>query len=375
MKNNKHCSPPFALPDRDDPRKPPSVSEWASSHPLEHKVHKNRCFESPLAHHPFSSGAAPEEKAVCYCPMVKAAVKRESACPTASGMPLVGMFDSGIGGFSVLRAWRGQLPGVPVLYVADQAHVPYGGRPREELYRLAAGITRFLLGRGARLVTVACNTASGAALHRLRAEFPGTPFVGMEPAVKPAAAATRSGVVGVLATPGTLTGELYAGVVQRFAHGQSLLEDACPGLVARIEAGDLDGPGTRAILERALRPMLARGMDALVLGCTHYPLVLPLIRELAGPGVEILDPAPAVARRAAWVLTEAGLLPAAPATATARAPLFLATTGDPDILAAQAARLLPGETPELLAIRWEADMLISFLPRQRSAASACSGRS
>ena len=221
---------------------------------------------------------------------------------------MIGIFDSGVGGLSVLRAVRERLPNQALLYLGDQAHVPYGPRPLEEVRAFSEAITRRLLDDGAQLIVVACNTASAAALHSLRAAFPETPFVGMEPAVKPAAESTHSGVVGVLATPATFQGELYASVVERFASGVTVLQDTCPGLVDRIEAGDLDGPRTREILTRALEPMLARGMDTVVMGCTHYPFVIPLIQEIAGPGVRVIDPAPAVARQTERVLTERGLL-------------------------------------------------------------------
>ncbi len=219
----------------------------------------------------------------------------------------VGVFDSGIGGFSVLRELRRLAPAESVVYLADQAHVPYGLRPLGEVRALAEAVTRFLLCRRAKLVVVACNTASAAALHELRRLFPETPFVGMEPAVKPAAAITCSGTLGVIATPATFQGELYASVVRRFADGRRVLQHSCPGLVAEIERGHLDGARTRRILEAALRPMLAAGMDTVVLGCTHYPFVLPLIREIVGPDVAVIDPAPAVARQAVRVLEQRGL--------------------------------------------------------------------
>ncbi|RME06215.1 MAG: glutamate racemase, partial [Anaerolineae bacterium] len=168
---------------------------------------------------------------------------------------MIGVFDSGVGGLSVLREIRRQLPHANVLFLADQAHVPYGPRPLEEVRAFAEGITRYLLQQGAGVIVLACNTASAAALRYLRHIYPEVPFVGMEPAVKPAAERTRSGVVGVLATPATFQGELYASVLERFARGVTVLQDTCPGLVEQIERGDLDGERTRAILERALRPM------------------------------------------------------------------------------------------------------------------------
>jgi glutamate racemase len=210
---------------------------------------------------------------------------------------MIGIFDSGVGGLSVLRAIRAHLPGLPVLYLADQAHVPYGPRSLDEVRAFSEAITRFLLEHGAQIIVVACNAASAASLHYLRQVFPQVPIIGMEPAVKPAAESTHSGIVGVLATPATFQGALYASVVERFAHGVTVLQDVCPGLVQQIEAGDLEGPHTRAILEQALQPMLAQGMDTVVMGCTHYPFVIPLIQQITGPGVRAIDPAPAIARR------------------------------------------------------------------------------
>jgi glutamate racemase len=210
---------------------------------------------------------------------------------------LIGIFDSGVGGLSVLRAVRQELPKAHLLYVADQARVPYGSRTLDEVRSYSEDITRYLLLNGAQLIVVACNTASAAALHALRRTFPTTPFVGMEPAVKPAAEYTRTGVVGVLATPATFQGALYSSVVERFAGGVKIVQDTCPGLVKQIEAGELDSSQTRLILEEALNPMLAQGIDTVVLGCTHYPFVIPIIEEIAGPTVRVIDPAPAVARQ------------------------------------------------------------------------------
>jgi glutamate racemase len=209
----------------------------------------------------------------------------------------VGVFDSGVGGLSVLRAIRARLSGVPLIYLGDQANVPYGPRSLQEVKGFSEAITRFLLAEGAGMIVVACNTASAAALKYLRNKFTGIPFVGMEPAVKPAAELTRSGVVGVLATPATFQGALYASVVERFARGVTILQDTCPGLVQQIEKGELESHATREVLEKALMPMLERGIDTVVLGCTHYPFVIPLISNIVGPDVRVIDPAPAVARQ------------------------------------------------------------------------------
>ncbi|MCS6910384.1 MAG: glutamate racemase [Anaerolineales bacterium] len=217
---------------------------------------------------------------------------------------MLGIFDSGVGGLSVLRHIRAQLPRADLLYFADTAHVPYGPRPLAEVRAFAEAITRFLLAQGARVIVVACNTASAAALKYLRATFPETPFVGMEPAVKPAAEQTRTGVVGVLATPATFQGELFNSVVERFANGVTVLPQVCPGLVQQIEAGRLDTPDTEAMLRGWVEPLLAQNIDVLVLGCTHYPFVIPLLEKICGPGVRVIDPAPAVARQTARVAAE-----------------------------------------------------------------------
>ena len=259
----------------------------------------------------------------------------------------IGVFDSGVGGLSVLREIRAQLPHEDVIFFADQGHVPYGPRPLGEVRAFAEEITRFLLGQGAKLIVVACNTASAAALHHLRRTFPRVPFVGMEPAVKPAAESTQSGVVGVLATPATFQGELYASVLERFAAGVTVLQDTCPGLVEQIERGELDSPAARAILERALTPMLAQGIDRVVLGCTHYPFVIPLIEEIAGEGVRVIDPAPAIARQVGRVLQERGLSAAGSAPGQVRC----LTSGDPTQLSRLLPRLL-GESAAVEAVHW-----------------------
>jgi glutamate racemase len=218
----------------------------------------------------------------------------------------IGIFDSGIGGLSVFKEIRAQMPEEAVIYLGDQAHVPYGPRSLEEVRAFSEEVTRFLLARGAKIIVVACNAASAAALHTLRENFSDVPFVGMEPAVKPAVEQTKTGVVGVLATPATFQGSLYASVVERFATGVTVLQHVCPGLVKQIEAGELDAPETRAILEDALLPMLAQGIDTVVMGCTHYPFVIPQIRAICGPNVRVIDPAPAVARQVHRVLESNG---------------------------------------------------------------------
>lgn len=264
----------------------------------------------------------------------------------------IGIFDSGVGGLSVLRAIRKLLPHESAHFVADQAHVPYGPRPLVEVRSFAEGITRFLLSEGCKLVVVACNAASAASLIYLRETFPGVPFVGMEPAVKPAAERTHTGIVGVLATPATFQGALYASVLERFANGVTVLQDACPGLVQQIEAGNLDGAETRAILEKALNPMLERGIDTVVLGCTHYPFVIPLIEEITGPGVRVIDPAPAIARQVQRLLEAANLVNPGPHIGE----LCIYTSGNPQHTAALLPTLL-GEQQEVSQLVWQSGKL------------------
>ncbi len=274
----------------------------------------------------------------------------------------IGIFDSGVGGLTVLRAIHQLMPDEQLLYLADQAHVPYGPRQMEEVRQFSEAITRFLLDQGARLVVLACNAASAASLKYLRTTFPHVPFVGMEPAVKPAAEHTRSGVVGVLATPATFQGELYASVVERFGKGVRLLQHTCPGLVGQIESGAIDAPETRRILEEALLPMLKQSIDTVVLGCTHYPLVIPLIQQIVGPSVRVIDPSPAVARQVQRLLVASDLLELDPVMERPALPkplhmLQLYTTGKP----AQLQRLLPAMLGEIVPVdrlAWKAGKLV-----------------
>ena len=265
---------------------------------------------------------------------------------TKSSAP-IGIFDSGVGGLSVLRQIRIQLPHENLIFFADQGHVPYGPRLLEQVQAFSEAITRFLLEQGSKLIVVACNAASAAALYHLRETFPTVPFVGMEPAVKPAAEQTQSGVVGVLATPATFQGELYASVLERFASGVTVMQDTCPGLVSQIEKGELDSPATRTILENALKPMLAHGIDRVVMGCTHYPFVIPLIEAIVGSQVKVIDPAPAVARQVGRVLAACGLQTAQ----TKPGQVRYLTSGNPEKLAELLPRLL-GAQEVVSAVCW-----------------------
>ncbi|MFZ0544908.1 MAG: glutamate racemase [Candidatus Promineifilaceae bacterium] len=249
----------------------------------------------------------------------------------------IGVFDSGVGGLSVLRHIQSLLPGERLLYFADQAHVPYGPRPAQEIRLFCEQITRFLTDQGASLIVVACNTATAASIDHLRHEFPQLSFVGMEPAVKPGASQTKNGKIGVLATAGTFESQRYASLLARFAGNITAYESDCPGLVEQIEAGELTGKMTEAILQQAIRPMLAAGVDTLILGCTHYPFALPLIEQIAGPDVVIIDPAPAVAQQVKRLYEP--LKPESLQFETA-AEVHLFTTGDVGQFGRQAQRLL-----------------------------------
>jgi glutamate racemase len=246
----------------------------------------------------------------------------------------LGVFDSGVGGISVLREIARLLPDLDLAYVADTAYVPYGTRPPEIIRERSLAITTFLIDRlASRAVVVACNTATTHAVDALRRTFPHTPIVGMEPAIKPAAAASRSGIVGVLATGATLRGERFASLVERYTDDIELLTQPCPGLVEQVEAGDLDGDETVALLREYTEPMLARGADTIVLGCTHYPFLRDALQRLVGPEITVIDTGLAVARQVARVIadgpdTNATTPDSPPAAAMSRTVTFY-TTGDP----------------------------------------------
>ncbi len=207
----------------------------------------------------------------------------------------------------MLRDIRAALPSEDVIYVADSRHVPYGNKSQHDIRQRSDTLSRFLLAEGAKAIVVACNTATAAAVKLLRTTF-AVPVVGMEPAVKPAEAATRSGVVGVLATVGTLRSAQFAALLERFGRGIEVVTQPCPGLPEQVEAGDLYGPRTRALVERYTAPLLAKGADTIVLGCTHYPFLRPLIADVVGADVALIDTGAAVARQLQHVLDQNNLL-------------------------------------------------------------------
>jgi glutamate racemase len=219
----------------------------------------------------------------------------------------IGVFDSGVGGVSVLREIRRELPAEDLIYLADSAYTPYGDRPADVIIERSIATITLLEREGVKAVVVACNTATGVAVDTLRARF-SLPIVAIEPAVKPAVAQTRSGVVGVLATTQTLASERFSKLVDTHAGGVRVMTQPSPGLVEVVEAGELSTAATRSLVERYVGPLLDQGADTIVLGCTHYPFLGPVIRDIAGPDVTVIDPAVAVARELRRRLQSDGLL-------------------------------------------------------------------
>lgn len=208
---------------------------------------------------------------------------------------MIGIFDSGVGGLSVLVEVQRELPQADIVYVADRGRAPYGPRSLEEVEEISLDVASWLIERGATCLVVACNTASAAALESIRSRYPGLPVVGMEPAVKPAAIATRSGKVAVVATSATFQGRLFASVVSRFGADIEVITRACPEWVEMVEAGIVSGPGAEQAVREVMEPIRAQGADTVVLACTHFAFLAPLINEVSS--WEVFDPAPAVARQ------------------------------------------------------------------------------
>lgn len=220
---------------------------------------------------------------------------------------MIGLFDSGTGGLSVLREIVKLLPDEKYVFYADNAHCPYGEKSPEFIRERCRVITRTLLAEGADIIVAACNTATAAAIRTLREEFP-VRFIGMEPAVKPAALGTRTGVIGVLATAGTLKGSKYLATKGNFEDNCTIVEHVGRGFVELVERGVLTGPEAEATVRESLEPLLEAGADTVVLGCTHYPFLLETLQKVAGPGIRFIDPAPAVARHLIYVMVQERLL-------------------------------------------------------------------
>src|SRR3990167_6989039 len=260
------------------------------------------------------------------------------AVPAMSNDAPIGVFDSGVGGLSVLGEIRALLPNESLLYIADSGHVPYGEKSPEfirERCRLLAG---FLLEQGAKALVLACNTATAAGGAGVRELYPPLPILGLGPAGK------RSGVVGVLATTGTLKSAKFAALLDRFASDVRVITQPCPGLVERIEAGDLDGAQTRDLLQGFVSPLLAEGCDTLILGCTHYPFIKPLLRSLVPESISLIDTGAAVAPQLQRLLSERELLAPGPAEAAR-----FWSSGEPRLMQAVLPRLW-GQAAEVQAL-------------------------
>ncbi|HWH87838.1 MAG TPA: glutamate racemase [Pseudomonas sp.] len=224
----------------------------------------------------------------------------------------IGVFDSGVGGLSVLAEIQRLLPNESLLYLGDCGHIPYGEKTPEFIRQRCSVMAGFFREQGAKALVLACNTATVAGVADLRRDFPDWPIVGMEPAVKPAAAATRSGVVGVLATTGTLQSAKFAALLDRFAADVKVITQPCPGLVELIENGDLHSPELRTLLQGYVTPLLAQRCDTIILGCTHYPFLKPLLRSMIGTDISLIDTGAAVARQLQRLLGERDLLAQGP---------------------------------------------------------------
>jgi glutamate racemase len=266
----------------------------------------------------------------------------------------IGMLDSGVGGLSVLREVRRLLPAESILYVADQGHLPYGPRQRDEIRGFVSGIARFLIEENCKLIVVACNAANAAALHYLRQMYPDTPIVGMEPAIKPAAEHTRSGVIGVITTKAAFQSELFSSVIDRFAQGVRVETQVCPELVILVEQGAPDTPETRALIANYLDPLKTVHIDQLVLGCTHFPFLEKQLQAELGPAVTIIDPAPAVARQVGRVLEQHRLTNAPRAASSVR----YVTSGDPDHLRELLASLIGENQADIRAACWDGNHFV-----------------
>lgn len=219
----------------------------------------------------------------------------------------IGVFDSGVGGISVLKHIHALLPHEQLLYVADSKYAPYGNKTPAEITARCFEIADFLIAKGAKALVVACNTATAAAIDELREKY-ALPIIGMEPAVKPAAEASKNGIIGVLATVGTLKSAQFAGLLESYGRNVEVVTQACVGLVECVERGELDTVNTKTLIRLYITPLLAEGADTIVLGCTHYPFVADAIREIVGENISLIDTGAAVAKQLKRQLAESELL-------------------------------------------------------------------
>lgn len=254
---------------------------------------------------------------------------------------MIGVFDSGVGGLSVWKELVALMPNQEYIYVSDSGYCPYGPRPKSYITERAARISEFLISRGADIIVVACNTATAAAIKHLRSSYE-IPFVGMEPAVKPAVLQSKSGVIGVLATQGTFKGELYLGTLHKFASNSKVIEQIGTGLVEIVESGKVETEEADRLLKNYLQPMVEAGADHIVLGCTHYPFLAANIERITGGTLEIVNPAPAIARQTEHLLAEIGknTLPSSVENGEKRKNLFYTTGNNLELLKSMVFKIL-----------------------------------
>ncbi len=264
-------------------------------------------------------------------------------------MGAIGVFDSGVGGLSVLREIRRELPSERLLYVADSGNAPYGDKPETFIVARSRAIAAFLCDAGATSLVVACNTATAAAVDALRSTY-AMPIVGIEPGVKPAVQYTRSGVIGVLTTTRTAASERFRKLVERHQGVARVVVQPCPGWVELVERGALDGPETRRLVAEYVDPLCSEGADVMVIGCTHYGFLMPVIRDIAGSHATLIDPAPAVARHLRNRLQAAGLT--TPLTGDAAVDIWTSA--------------FPDQTRDLIARLWETPSSVHPLPESVS---------
>lgn len=274
---------------------------------------------------------------------------------TARPRPVtVGVFDSGVGGLSVLRALHRAMPSVRLVYVADSGYAPYGERDAAYVIERSELITSFLVGQGAALVVIACNTATAAAARHLRERHPGVPFVGVEPGVKPALAMSRHKRIGVLATTGTLRSEKFQRLIAPYREHAQLHLQPCPGLAQAIEAGDTAAHDVRALAQRYCEPLRQADVDTVVLGCTHYPFAMEALRAALGPEVILVDTAEPVARHARRLLEE---------------------REGPDVFGCEPAETVAYTTGDVAVLRRIVDAWLDFPVQVRAAPASLTGPS
>ncbi|MGH2507418.1 MAG: glutamate racemase [Ktedonobacteraceae bacterium] len=278
----------------------------------------------------------PENDGTCSAELLNG--ERNSAAYQANAP--IGVFDSGAGGLTILAALREELPHENYIYLGDTAHCPYGVRSDTEITQLTLESCRFLIAHGVKIIIIACNTASQAALTTLRATISDVSFIGVVPAVKPAARLTKKGRIGIVATNQAAKAVYLRHLIDEFAEGIQAFAEGCPDLVTLVEQGQLEGPVVEEAVKRVLQPVLAEDIDVLVLGCTHFPALRTVIERVAGPKVQVIDSGQAIARRTHTVLQAEGLLAQPTLDNRANGKLEIWSTGEPASFCAVATQIL-----------------------------------